>query len=47
MSTKEQHKPGYITAAEMRSKGRAVKPKDAATLIIVRARQQETPNPNG
>lgn len=36
MSTKEQHKPGYITAAEMRSKGRAVKPKDAATLIIVR-----------
>lgn len=36
MSTKEQQDPNYISAAEMRSKGRAVKPKDAATLIIVR-----------
>ncbi len=36
MSTNEKHDAGYMSAAEMRSKGRAVKPKDAATLIIVR-----------
>ncbi|MEH6558419.1 MAG: NUDIX hydrolase [Oceanicoccus sp.] len=36
MSTKKPHDPSYISATEMRSKGRAVKPKDAATLIIVR-----------
>jgi 8-oxo-dGTP pyrophosphatase MutT (NUDIX family) len=32
----EQVKPNNTPASELRSKGRAVKPKDAATLIIVR-----------
>jgi 8-oxo-dGTP pyrophosphatase MutT (NUDIX family) len=32
----EQLKPNNTPASELRSKGRAVKPKDAATLIIVR-----------
>jgi 8-oxo-dGTP pyrophosphatase MutT (NUDIX family) len=31
--------PGYITGSEMRSEGRAVRPKDAATLILVRREQ--------
>ena len=32
----EQPKPSNTPASELRSKGRAVKPKDAATLIIIR-----------
>ena len=36
MSIMEQVKPNNTPASELRSKGRAVKPKDAATLIIVR-----------
>lgn len=30
------HDPNYISKAEIRSRGRAVRPKDAATLILVR-----------
>ena len=36
MAASENFDPKYITKAEIRSKGRAVRPKDAATLIIVR-----------
>ncbi|WP_040515318.1 NUDIX hydrolase [Paraglaciecola polaris] len=36
MSINEQHAANNTPANEMRSQGRAVKPKDAATLIIVR-----------
>jgi 8-oxo-dGTP pyrophosphatase MutT (NUDIX family) len=36
MSINILHKPSHTPANELRSKGRAVKPKDAATLIIVR-----------
>lgn len=36
MVAKQTHDPDYIAPSEIRSKGRAVRPKDAATLIIVR-----------
>jgi 8-oxo-dGTP pyrophosphatase MutT (NUDIX family) len=36
MNGKEQHDTEYVSTAELRGKGRAVRPKDAATLIIVR-----------
>ena len=36
MSHKTQHDPGYIAKTEIRSVGRAVRPRDAATLILVR-----------
>lgn len=42
MSEKTTFDPKYIKGSEIRSKGRAVRPKDAATLIIVR-RDQKTP----
>ena len=41
MNGKEQHDDEYISAAELRGKGRAVRPKDAATLIIVRRDSSE------
>ena len=36
MSDSDPHDPAYISKAELRSRGRAVRPKDAATLILVR-----------
>ena len=36
MATEPAYDPKYIRASEIRSSGRAVKPRDAATLIIVR-----------
>ncbi|MEH6590681.1 MAG: NUDIX hydrolase [Halioglobus sp.] len=36
MPHKTQHDPGYIAKTEIRSVGRAVRPRDAATLILVR-----------
>jgi 8-oxo-dGTP pyrophosphatase MutT (NUDIX family) len=36
MNPDEQRDSGYITDSELRKKGRAVRPRDAATLIIVR-----------
>ncbi|MEM9254152.1 MAG: NUDIX hydrolase [Pseudomonadota bacterium] len=33
---REQHDPNYVSAAELRQTGRAVRPRDAATLIILR-----------
>lgn len=36
MAAKEAYDPKYIKGSEIRSQGRAVRPKDAATLIIVR-----------
>lgn len=36
MTERKNFDPKYITKAEIRAKGRAVRPKDAATLIIVR-----------
>ena len=42
MAIKALHEPNTTPASEMRLKGRAVKPKDAATLIIVR-RDSEQP----
>ncbi|MCR9105652.1 MAG: NUDIX hydrolase [Gammaproteobacteria bacterium] len=36
-----QHDPNYVSAAELRHQGRAVRPKDAATLIIVRSDGRE------
>lgn len=42
IAIKAQHEPNNTPASEMRLKGRAVKPKDAATLIIVR-RDSEQP----
>jgi len=41
MAGKQVHDPEYISASEIRSKGRAVRPKDAATLIIVRRNAKE------
>lgn len=37
----QEHSPGYISRSEYRDGGRAVRPKDAATLIIVRRGQRE------
>jgi 8-oxo-dGTP pyrophosphatase MutT (NUDIX family) len=36
MKTKQAYDPKYISGSEIRSRGRAVRPKDAATLIVVR-----------
>jgi 8-oxo-dGTP pyrophosphatase MutT (NUDIX family) len=36
VSDSDPHDPEYISKAELRSRGRAVRPKDAATLILVR-----------
>ena len=36
MTQKPVHDPAYISRGEIRDKGRAVRPRDAATLIIVR-----------
>jgi hypothetical protein len=36
MTTKQAYDPKYIKGSEIRSAGRAVRPRDAATLIIVR-----------
>lgn len=37
---------GYVSAAELRDKGRAVRPKDAATLIIVRKAEEGDDSPH-
>jgi 8-oxo-dGTP pyrophosphatase MutT (NUDIX family) len=36
MTSREAYDPKYIKGSEIRSRGRAVRPKDAATLILVR-----------
>jgi 8-oxo-dGTP pyrophosphatase MutT (NUDIX family) len=36
MNGKDQHDPAYLSKSELRGEGRAVRPRDAATLIIVR-----------
>ena len=36
MKTDETYDPKYIKGSEVRSSGRAVRPRDAATLIVVR-----------
>ena len=36
MTAKPAYDPKYIKGSEIRSSGRAVRPKDAATLVIVR-----------
>lgn len=41
MANKDNFDPKYISTSEIRSKGRAVRPKDAATLIIVRRDAKE------
>jgi 8-oxo-dGTP pyrophosphatase MutT (NUDIX family) len=41
MTTKETFDSKYISGSEIRQKGRAVRPKDAATLILVRTDQKK------
>jgi 8-oxo-dGTP pyrophosphatase MutT (NUDIX family) len=42
MTARDSYDPKYMKASEYRSRGRAVRPKDAATLILVR-RDQKLP----
>jgi len=41
MTAKQAYDPKYMKSSEFRSQGRAVRPKDAATLIIVRRDQKQ------
>ena len=42
MTGKQAYDPNYMKSGEFRSEGRAVRPKDAATLIIVRQDQKQS-----